>query len=55
VRFAQRQRLVQDACGKIDVAPLGRSPSNQQGFACELEATLVQRPCRCQLPQLDGL
>ena len=35
---------------KIDVAPLGGSPSDQQGFACELETTLVQRPCRCQLP-----
>lgn len=49
MRFAQRQRLVQDACRKIDIAPLGGSPSNQQGFARELEAALLQRLRRCEL------
>lgn len=41
--LAQRQRLLQDACRKIDIASLRGSPSNHQGFARELEAAALAR------------
>jgi hypothetical protein len=41
--------LVQDACRKIDIVPLGGSSSDHQGFARELEATVLQRPRRSEL------